>query len=289
MVSSSPILPLDVQPIRPTRPAPLSLLSPPVDYPYLSPTCPNPPALTPQAARSIPSDWTDDATAVSLDVHGVCPQYRRNSPGYTGTVSSPPHPPSRQFANMPAGWDLTMDQGPYAPLPQGTEAGTTFFYRSPTPSARQRTNQACEKCRDRKTKVILSSGTLRTSNLRLIVHSAAVDVRPVFVVKPGDSLANMLPNIEFVVQREPENETPLRLRHPCLRLRNGGCSLIIIHMLLQRLRLILGGTYSYRPQMPKKQARPREQPGCCRTILMSLAIPAGLLRSSCRKGRRILD
>ncbi|KAF8527044.1 hypothetical protein JB92DRAFT_997753 [Gautieria morchelliformis] len=151
MVSSSPILPLDVQPIRPMRPAPLSHLSPPFDYHYTSPTCPDPPAFAPQAPRFIPSNWTDDATAVSLDIHGVYPQYGRGSPD-TQAGLSPPHPPSHQLVNMPAGWDLPMDQGPYASLPQGTEAGTTFFYRSPTPSARQRTKQACEKCRDRKTK-----------------------------------------------------------------------------------------------------------------------------------------
>ncbi|KDQ61122.1 hypothetical protein JAAARDRAFT_573057 [Jaapia argillacea MUCL 33604] len=34
--------------------------------------------------------------------------------------------------------------------------GTSFFCRSPTPAARQRTAQACEKCRERKTKVLPS-------------------------------------------------------------------------------------------------------------------------------------
>lgn len=39
---------------------------------------------------------------------------------------------------------------PYKEMEGST--GTTYFYRTPIPSSKQRINQACEKCRDRKTK-----------------------------------------------------------------------------------------------------------------------------------------
>ena len=164
-VSSSPILPLDVQPSRTKRPSPLSLL-PLSDYPHRFSASSgvfsnglHPHGLAPDYARSVPSDWTGDATAVCPNTSELGPQHTQSTTGSTGVTSSSPYPPSRSPASTPAGWDsgLPMNLVPYPLLTQGSEGGNTFFYRSPTPSARQRTNQACEKCRDRKTKVFMVS------------------------------------------------------------------------------------------------------------------------------------
>ena len=55
---------------------------------------------------------------------------------------------------------------------------SSFFYRSPNPAVRQRTAQACEKCRDRKTKVC-TDGLVRTCLYARLtsIHSALGLVR----------------------------------------------------------------------------------------------------------------
>ena len=159
-VSSSPIFPLDAHPARSRRPSHLAL------EPHLSlpghqeessksigaPAVPDSQhyhgASPPDSARSISADWISDALSVDLDLSRFDPQQRRGSFDSTGT-------PLHSLPRTPVDWETPLNLEPYAPPFHATSAGnsTTFFYRSPTPSARQRTNQACEKCRDRKTKV----------------------------------------------------------------------------------------------------------------------------------------
>jgi Fungal Zn(2)-Cys(6) binuclear cluster domain len=152
-VSSSPILPLNVQPIRSTRPSPLSpfsLSDNPQSFSTSSGvlTTGNPHGFAPHPSHSVPSDWTGNDPEVRIDSSALGSQYSQ-------TIDGPSYPPSRSLATTPSGWDGPMDATPYPPFPQGSDGATTFFYRSPTPSSRQRTNQACEKCRDRKTKVCI--------------------------------------------------------------------------------------------------------------------------------------
>jgi hypothetical protein len=228
-VSSSPILPLEVQPSRTKRPSPLPLL-PLSDYPHRF------------SASS--GHWTGNASAVCPNPSGLRTGYMHNTTSTTGLTTSLPYPPLRPLASTPAGWDVDLptDLVPHASLVQGSQGGTTFFYRSPTPSARQRTNQACEKCRDRKTKVFML--------FHVMVHqaernecSAAVDARPVFVVKLGDSFVNMPLSIEFAAQRKPECGTYHRLNPPFLPLQLDRPPFIIL-MLFPPVWDILRGTCS---------------------------------------------
>lgn len=257
-VTSSPILPLDVQPSRTKRPSPLSLL-PFTDYPHRFSTPSgvgsggfHSDGFPPDSPRSVPSEWTGDA--VCPDSSDLSPQYTQNIADSAGIASNSLYPPSRPLTSTPAGWDSDppMNLMSYGPLTQGSESGTTLFYRSPTPSARQRTNQACEKCRDRKTKVSIVCHVMCHHQPEL--HnpcSAAVDVRPVFGVKLGDSFANMQLNTVFVAQRKRESgpchpsispRLPLQLEHHSF----------ITHMPLPRTWGILGGTCNqYHPRLEK--------------------------------------
>ncbi|QRV88003.1 Fungal Zn(2)-Cys(6) binuclear cluster domain [Ceratobasidium sp. AG-Ba] len=72
-----------------------------------------------------------------------------NARAYTPTSVARPH--SLAFAHEPKEenpWNLVSWQ----PFNQDNSGAAAFFLRSPTPTKRQRTNQACEKCRERKAK-----------------------------------------------------------------------------------------------------------------------------------------
>jgi hypothetical protein len=63
-----------------------------------------------------------------------------------------------EFSDQP--WNLVAYHVPWGPVYEGYETGALpgpggdcIFLRSPTPLKRQRTSQACEKCRERKAKV----------------------------------------------------------------------------------------------------------------------------------------
>lgn len=77
---------------------------------------------------------------------------------YTPKVGTRPHALSvstvDQIGEQP--WNLIPDRMPFAQDGSGMAMGASFFLRSPTPTKRQRTNQACEKCRERKAKVSIS-------------------------------------------------------------------------------------------------------------------------------------
>ncbi|CCO27576.1 hypothetical protein BN14_01560 [Rhizoctonia solani AG-1 IB] len=82
-----------------------------------------------------------------------------NGHAYTSKMGMRPH--ALSVSNMGSGeeqpWNLIPCSMPFAQDGVGSVgipgvAGTSFFLRSPTPTKRQRTNQACEKCRERKAK-----------------------------------------------------------------------------------------------------------------------------------------
>lgn len=158
LVSSSPIHPLDVQPVRSTRPSPpppFPLSNNPQNFSASSGVliAGNRHEFAPHPARPVPSDWSSNNAAVRVDSSALVSQYRQTTNDSTDMVSSSPYLPSRSLTSTPSGWGGPLDMTPHPPFPQSSDGATTFFYRSPTPSSRQRTNQACEKCRDRKTKV----------------------------------------------------------------------------------------------------------------------------------------
>ncbi|KZS89999.1 hypothetical protein SISNIDRAFT_488852 [Sistotremastrum niveocremeum HHB9708] len=64
--------------------------------------------------------------------------------------SSTPRPVPSVQRTSPANEAPTLNLVQYGEVPGHT--GTSFFYRTPIPSHKQRINQACEKCRDRKTR-----------------------------------------------------------------------------------------------------------------------------------------
>jgi hypothetical protein len=86
-----------------------------------------------------------------------------NGHAYTPTVGARPHGLSVSIVNSndEQPWNLIPYSMPFAQdNANGSAAipgmaGGSFFLRSPTPTKRQRTNQACEKCRERKAKVAL--------------------------------------------------------------------------------------------------------------------------------------
>ena len=286
-VSSSPIRPLDAHPIRSKRPSPLSVSDTPRRVTTTSGVATigqNAHEYVSDTARSVPTNWTDNATAVHLDTSTLGSQYGQVTAGSAGITSSPPYLPSCSPASIPAGWDEPMVLSPYTPFPHGPQGGTTFFYRSPTPTARQRTNQACEKCRDRKTKVRCAFRIRDHIKFEAdFFNSAAVGVQHVIGVKPGGLSVSMPLSIEYVVPLEPERGTchPLMYPRPSPRLEH---RMLIILMLLQRLWAILDGTCNLYPPKVGRLALLLEQAGLCRTTLMSPAILAVLLLSSCPKG-----
>ncbi|KAF8709325.1 GAL4-like Zn(II)2Cys6 (or C6 zinc) binuclear cluster DNA-binding domain, partial [Rhizoctonia solani] len=82
-----------------------------------------------------------------------------NGHAYTSKMGMRPHAlsVSNMGPNEEQPWNLIPCSMPFAQDGVGSTgipgvAGTSFFLRSPTPTKRQRTNQACEKCRERKAK-----------------------------------------------------------------------------------------------------------------------------------------
>lgn len=84
-----------------------------------------------------------------------------NGHAYTPKIGMRPHAMSlsstRSTEEQP--WNLIPYTMPFAQDSTGAPGavpgmgGASFFLRSPTPTKRQRTNQACDKCRERKAKV----------------------------------------------------------------------------------------------------------------------------------------
>ncbi|KAH7343284.1 hypothetical protein B0J17DRAFT_764496 [Rhizoctonia solani] len=82
-----------------------------------------------------------------------------NGHAYTSKLGMRPHAMSvsNMGTNDEQPWNLIPCPMPFAQDGVGSGgipgvAGASFFLRSPTPTKRQRTNQACEKCRERKAK-----------------------------------------------------------------------------------------------------------------------------------------
>ncbi|KDQ10586.1 hypothetical protein BOTBODRAFT_68514 [Botryobasidium botryosum FD-172 SS1] len=141
--------------------APMSCFTPPphtaLAYPA-SPTIRHPPrASTDPYSYSTPAPdhvqrISRSASADSLSVSSASPAYLPTPP-----IAPAPNPNPTPTGEPEAeiSWNLVPCEAPFASTHDGAQPGangSSFFLRSPTPTKRQRTVQACEKCRERKAK-----------------------------------------------------------------------------------------------------------------------------------------
>lgn len=119
---------------------------------------------------------TDGALSPNLNSSYEANRHRTSVSSSSGSsIWEPPSPsvPIQRRSSIPicsaisepgeeedAPWNLVAYHIPWGPGYEGYEAGTLpgpdgacIFLRSPTPLKRQRTSQACDKCRERKAKV----------------------------------------------------------------------------------------------------------------------------------------